>query len=287
MRLFTLSNHAANLAEQTRTTRELLNGVAHAGYLAACLRRQRRLDSLGESVKTSVRRLRLHCAAIAAARWLRLHISPAPRKPDPLPTSRQELIWLSGAKGEEIAHQHFRESLSDDWTAVAGYKNGKGEIDLILVGRQGVICLETKYLNSVVHCLGDRWTRDMTDRFGNLVQAGVAIEDKAGRSPSEQLLEPCAVLSRFLGQQALPFEVRMWTGVLLTHGNSRIGRVQRPTVDFVGRLDEFTVNALTRMTEKMPPALNVPVVVELIHTHHQLVAQRQAAGRGATSWAGV
>ena len=79
----------------------------------------------------------------------------------------------------------------------------------------------------------------------------------------------------------------MWTGVVLTHEKSRIGRVHRPTVDFIGRLDEFTVNTLTLMTEKMLPALNVPVVVELIHTHHQLTAQRQAARRDVASWDGV
>lgn len=287
MRLYTLSSHAVNLAEQTRTTREALDGLAHSGYLAASVRRQHHLHSLAASARASLWQLRLRSAAAAASRWIQLRLSPAPRKPDPLPVSRQELLWRSGAKGEELAQQHVRSFLSDDWTAVAGYKNGKGEIDLILVGHQGLVCLEIKYLNAVVHCIGDRWTRDKTDRFGNLIDAGVSIEDRTGRSPSEQLLEPCAALSRFLRQKGLPFEVPIWTGVVLTHANSRIGRVQRPTVDFVGRLDEFTGNALTRMTEKMPPAVNVPVVVELIHTHHQLVAQRQAAGRSIASGDGA
>lgn len=283
MRLLTLSNHAANMAEQAQQAREALDAVASAGHTVTCVRRQERLSALTDSVAASVQNWRFHLAVLAAARWLRCYMSAVPRKPEPLPISQQEMILRSGARGEEIAQEHFRSRLSDDWTAVAGYKNAKGEIDLVLVGRQGVVCLEIKYLNAVIHCVGDRWHRDKTDRFGNLIETGLPIEDSTGRSPSEQLREPCAVLREFLERKRLPFTVPIWTGVVFTHRNSRIGRVQQQTVDFIGRLEEFTADALMRLVDKSLPSVNVPVVVELLHTHHQNNSTRQLAGRGSNS----
>lgn len=44
--------------------------------------------------------------------------------------------------------------------AISGYTNQKGEIDQILVGPNGVICIEVKYMNGYISCVGDAWSRD-------------------------------------------------------------------------------------------------------------------------------
>ena len=285
MRCFALSTHAATLAEQAQQARELLDADAAIHHSMACTSRHQRMLELKADALRAIGNLNLISAVVPMGKLAWLMWSSKPPKPQLTPASRQELVWQSGQHGETLARQHFEGILDDDWTGVSGYMNEKGEIDLVLVGPHGIICLEIKYFNALVHCVEDVWTRDKFDRYGNLVQSGLPIKDKTGRSPARQLLEPCAAFAQFLQKWGLPFEVPIRTAVLLTHANSRVGRVRSTTVDFIGRIDEFTVESLMEISGNRPPSVNVPVVVELLHMHHHQCAE-QRAGHRATSTGG-
>ncbi len=56
-------------------------------------------------------------------------------------------------------------------------------------GPEGIAAIEIKHLNGVIHCRRDRWRRDKYDNYGNMVERGVAIQDRGGRSPSRQVNE--------------------------------------------------------------------------------------------------
>lgn len=280
MRLFKLSNHAQQLAEQAQTDRENLDVQALRTYLEACSIREQRSSAFKARLLASISRLQVGTFVSTAANWSAHRLSARPKKPRPSPVLQREQIWRSGQHGEEIASQYLSRALPDEWFGVSGYKNIKGEVNLILVSPQGMVCLEIKYLNATVHCLGDEWSRDKFDRFGNLVESGRPIHDMTGRSPARQLLEPCAALAEFIESWGLPFYLPTWTAVLLTHANSRVGQTSCPTVDFVGRLDTFLQDPMMRALQGRTPTVNVPVIVELLHMHHRLCEKRQSRTKG-------
>ena len=63
--------------------------------------------------------------------------------------------------------------------------------------------LETKHLNGTVYVRGDTWEIDKYDNYGNRVESGRPIEDRRGRSPSEQLNGSVRPLDRFLARRGL------------------------------------------------------------------------------------
>jgi Nuclease-related domain len=118
-------------------------------------------------------------------------------------------------------------ALGGDWTLLRGYRNRRGEIDHLLVGPRGLFAIEVKNVNATVHIDGDRWRADKYDNYGNLVVQR-PIEDRRGRSPSEQLNDSAAELERFLRERGQPVTIQRV--VVLTHRRSRLGPSRRPTV---------------------------------------------------------
>ena len=76
---------------------------------------------------------------------------------------------------------HLARLFDDRWTLVGGYRNAKGELDQLLVGPNGLMAIEIKFINGRVSCDGDRWWRDKYDRYGNLVERALPIVDLAPR----------------------------------------------------------------------------------------------------------
>ena len=98
-----------------------------------------------------------------------------------MPTQR-ERVWQSGHEGERWIAFQLAQCFGDEWTLICGYRSFAGEVDQILVGPNGVCALEIKNLNGTVYIDGDQWRRDKYDRYGNLVESGLRIEDRRGRS---------------------------------------------------------------------------------------------------------
>lgn len=63
----------------------------------------------------------------------------------------------AGVRGEDALASSLSSALSDDWVMLGGYRNRKGEADLVLVGPSGVWVIEVKNRNVRLHIDGDHW----------------------------------------------------------------------------------------------------------------------------------
>ena len=90
------------------------------------------------------------------------------------------------------------EALDDEWILLRGYCNSRGEIDALLLGPRGLFAIEEKYRSVRVYIRGDEWMAEQIDKYGKSRSAHFPIRDGKGRSPSEQVKEPVAALSRWL-----------------------------------------------------------------------------------------
>lgn len=109
-----------------------------------------------------------------------------------------------------------------------GYCNSRGEIDALLLGPRGLFAIEQKYRSVRVFIRGDEWTAEQIDKYGKTRGVRFPIRDMKGRSPSEQVKEPVAALSRWLSTNKRGMPIT--PVVLLTHPSARIGSAQNPTV---------------------------------------------------------
>lgn len=279
MRQIVLSDHAqdrATAAAQKRQ-RDFEDALAHHKTLLD--RRDQRSAELAQATRTAwVQRRYLAWLASFPPRLLH-QLSTRPAAPAKASAQRDEVVFRAGAEGERKVVQALSAQLSDDWVAILGYRNPAGEIDLVLVGPPGVMAVEVKFLNGKVSCEGDRWWRDKYDRYGNLVEAGIAIADRGGRAPSAQVNASADRLQRFLADRT-PVR-RVLRCVVLAHESSSIGHLKSVTVDAVVLARELKVEAI--FARKLPDGerLRVDDLVRLIgqdHEYHQ--RRRSSSARG-------
>ena len=184
MKIITLSDHTAEQQKLEREGREQHHLVAMSAWQAAVdARAQRVLQRWGALVEAT-RRLRPLEAITGFFRWAAAALTNAPRPPDLARPSDKEEKWAGGQLGEQRLRACLERMLGDGWVVLAGYFNRGGEMDLLIVGPSAIVAVEVKYLNGVVHCRGQQWTRDKYDLFGGLPDT---IEDDW--IESEELLE--------------------------------------------------------------------------------------------------
>jgi Nuclease-related domain len=143
--------------------------------------------------------------------------------------SNQEEIQAAGVRGEQLAADEFGRSLGDDWTLLRGYRNRRGEIDLLLLGPRGLVAIEVKYHNATVTCTGDHWRETRYDRTG--VPRVTELTDGGGRSPSQQVNQSADELEGFLAARGHPAQVHRI--VLFNHPRAQLGNCTSPTVAIV------------------------------------------------------
>ena len=209
-------------------------------------------------------------------RWLE------PQRPPHGETSDEERRWQAGNEGERRVTAHLSNLLNDDWTLISGYRGPGGEIDQILIGPRGVCALETKYLNGTVFVRGDEWELDKYDNYGNLVESGRYIEDRRGRSPSEQVNGAVKPLERFLSKQNLV--KRISRAVVLTHDRSEVGRVEGQTVDHIGTLEELNVERLFSRRAPRLERASTEKVVQRIQRDHDFHSKRSGHSGRRRRW---
>lgn len=202
--------------------------------------------------------------------------SAPPLHPRPQEASRDEIIWNKGSEGEQKVVLHLSRLFDDCWTLVGGYRNAKGELDQLLVGQNGLVAIEVKFVNGRISCLGDRWWRDKYDRYGNLVERALPIVDKRGRGPSEQVNAVTDLLERQVGKRVqLP---RIMRAVVLSHDNSELGDMQNATVDLVTTLSNLTFGSFPRTT--LLTADRVQLIVNSIRREYQLFETYRSRNTG-------
>jgi hypothetical protein len=188
--------------------------------------------------------------------WLRLTFAVSGAKREAtrqhvasiLPTAREQTI-SAGRNAERRVADELAEALDDEWILLRGYCNSRGEIDALLLGPHGLFAIEEKYRSVRVYIRGDEWTAEQIDKYGKSRSVRFPIQDGKGRSPSEQVKEPVAALSRWLSTSKRGTPIT--PVVLLTHPSARVGSIQDPTVRV-----ERSVRRLLALAERSRYALD-------------------------------
>jgi hypothetical protein len=274
-----LSDHAADQLYAAARQREAAMEQSLARYKSALAAREQKSDALRGQAARAAGEKRLFAWLWHLARWA-FHAAFAAKPTRPmlaLPDEREH-VWAAGSEGEQRVADILNQALPADWTLIRGYKNGGGEIDQIIVSPLGVLAVEIKYINGTVFCDGDRWWRDKYDRYGNLVEQGIAIADKGGRSPSEQLNAATDRLQNFLSSR---MQVkRVARAVVLAHQASRIGQMHNLTVDLVATLAHlYSRELIEQKMPGLPAGVSPQRVIEAIQKDHAY-QQNGRSGRG-------
>jgi len=279
MQVVTLSDHTGDKVRQARQSREAMHArerEVHAGKI-----RHFEMDrrDLRQRARAAWKERRVGAFVLAAAYVMADALRRYPSAPRMAAASEQERIWEAGNEGEAQVLAMLTAQLGPEWTALTGYKNHKGEGDLILVGPLGLLGLEIKNMSGVVSCQGDVWSRDKYDNYGNCVERNVLIKDRGGRSPAQQINEVCTALGAFL--QKRNHHPTILTAVVLTHPKGRVGQISHPTVNFVGQVDSLRVSTLFQRCGSMDQVQDTDILVRLItqdHAHHAQRPRQRTSG---------
>jgi hypothetical protein len=253
----------------------------HPDVMLADAERERRRGAVEQQAR--VEALRAERRQAGAERlllaWLRLafKISGAKREAERqrvasiLPTVREQTI-RAGRNAERRVADELAEALDSEWVLLRGYCNARGEIDAILLGPRGVFAIEQKYRSIRVFVRGDEWLAEQVDRRGKARGPRVPVRDRKGRSPSEQVKEPVAALSRWLSSNGRGTPIT--PVVLLTHPGARVGSIAQPTVRV-----ERSVRQLLGLVERSRHALDTARradIERLIRRDHEFHDTRRA-----------
>lgn len=280
VRVIALSDHTGDKLREAREAR----AARDAGRLHAWEEALHDYEIARSVRRVAARRTwrdRRFAAWIPAAMRLVRHVlfTRPPLRPRHMAIGEQEQIWAAGHEGESKVQVQLMAQLGSDWVVLAGYRNGKGEADLLVVGPPGVLGIEVKHIAGVVRVAGDSWTRDRYDRYGNCVGKNEPIRDRGGRSPAGQVNEVLSDLAIFLAKrQQQPPILR---AVVLTHPQARLGTVKGLGVNFVGAVSQLDIPGLfARCAASLPMPLDVQGLVALITKDHAWHSQRREANRG-------
>lgn len=192
-----------------------------------------------------------------------------PSEPIKKGVDEDDRIWQSGRAGEQQAQDLLLNRLNSDWRLFSGYKNRKGEVDKILVGPEGIFAIEIKNINGDIYCNGDRWWKDKYDNYGNLVEWDLPIQDRKGRSPSQQLNEPVDMLQEYL-KRTFPL-CQIYRIVVFTHEASTIKELTSPTVNEVVIIDDWNLNNTFERSIFKLSAAEIAKISKMIESDHKFM----------------
>lgn len=194
-----------------------------------------------------------------------------PSKPSMRDESREESIWKSGNDGEAAVQEHFERDFPNEWVMVNGYKNRGGEIDSLLIGPEGVYAFEIKNINGDIMVDGDKWTRDKYDNYRNIIERGMPIHDKKGRSPSQQINHAADKLEKFLLSRNVSIE-RVVRSVILSHKKASINQIKNNKVDFIF-LQKADVSSMLALSSVKLSEAEINKIIKLVEQDHQFNIQ--------------
>jgi hypothetical protein len=231
MRTITLSDHTTSQILQLEAARAAEQRIKWSRYQEQLSHLNERRTRASKSIKDAWTNRRAWQLFKALFRWLAVRQQPAPRLLPIRQPDNQENAVAAGNQGEALVLGVLGRSLSHQWTVLKGYRNSKGETDLLAVGPDGIAAVEIKHLNGVIHCDRDRWWRDKYDQYGNLVERGLVIQDRGGRAPSRQVNEVADALEEFLSKRGIVRHIARI--VVLSHPKSTYGTMSDLTVNWV------------------------------------------------------
>ena len=283
MRVVTLSDHAADQIQKAQDMRTAVNDRMRADWQAAIDRREADIADHAGALRQAWAKRRVIAVIVIFFNWLGARLSRQPAMPPLLEAGADEGRFQGGQEGEARAVASLSRLFDDQWVAFRGYFNRGGETDLLLVGPTAVVALEVKFLNGVVHCDGTSWSRDKSDKYGNVVERGIPVRDAKGRTPGQQVNATADGLQAQLARRGHSVPVRRV--VILAHHASRIGRVSEPGVEFIGVLADRAFQSQFLTLVQPPPGrpdLDVAALEQVVLQDHGYHA-RAKAQRGNTA----
>jgi hypothetical protein len=270
-----LSNHPRDLLAEAAAPRLAAEAQAKQDWQRACEVRAQRIEALRAKRAQARSALRIWSWLRAAVKLAFLEVPGVPAPPRALWRSHEEHARAAGVEGEDGVVACLDERLGEEWHALRGYRNSRGEIDLLLLGPHGVFAIEIKNNNATVICHGDRWLYEKYDKYGNQVGEG-ELSDRRGRSPSEQLNQPTDRLASVLAARW----PQLWVEriVVLCHPRARvdIDRSSQFTVAVANNVD-FVLELIARSQARIGAMEVAEIEASILADHHR--HKRQPAGR--------
>lgn len=167
--------------------------------------------------------------------------------------------WANGAKGEERVINELKR-LGKDFLVINDLKlpNHKGNIDHLVLNKNGIFIIETKNHNGDIKCKGDYWEQEKVGLF--------KIFQKQLDSPSKQVKEGVVRFKEFL-KQNITFTEKLWFEAIVVFSNKKanLKEITNPTVtvlkleklrDYItthknANLSQNEVNALVNCLNKI------------------------------------
>ncbi len=278
MKQIMLSDHTGDQKLQAKQQREDDYAARMAAYRLDVDRKRQSIEEAKERMRDTWRDRRILVLVISALQAAWRSLFGWPSEPEMQEQTREEHIWSAGGDGETKVAEFLARQLDDAWTLVSGYRNGRGEIDQILIGPTGLFTIEVKNINGTLTIDGDHWISDKYDRYGNLKKQGTIIADKGGRSPSRQLNESTDRMLEFL-RKSLP-SIAAVRIVVLSHERSVINRVSNPTVTPVA-LHAWPLSSTLSVDGVLLSDIEQSRVIELLQRDHAYHQKRREQRRPA------
>lgn len=272
MRQITLSDHTADMINEAEQARRKTWEAQMEAYREKVATRDAKIEARRQQRREAWRNRRILAAIGHGIATLWEKATDWPVEPRMQGQTEREHIWKVGNQGETLVAKFFAGHLSDDWVLFHGYHNPMGEIDQVLLGPGGLFTIEIKHINGEVHVHGDQWSRDKYDNYGNLVETGLPIRDRKGRSPSDQVSQSTQRMLSFI-HKSLP-EIRAWPIVVLSHERGSIGQVVDPTVS-VFRLHKNNLADHVQQHQNLLDEQAREKLAALIQRDHRYHAQRR------------
>ena len=134
------------------------------------------------------------------------------------------IIWNRGAKGEESVIKLLKK-LKDDYFVVHDVKlpGQNGNIDHIVIGKNGIFVIETKSHKGHISCKGDSWIQKKVGRRGTRYESYIG-------SPSKQIKWNATMLKEFL-KHSFPILSNVWIHCIVVFTNKTTTlKLYKPTV---------------------------------------------------------
>jgi len=167
--------------------------------------------------------------------------------------------------------------------SISGYRNRKGEIDVIAVTPWGIVAIEVKNLAGQVYTRGADWFRDTYSEAGYLCDEGIPIRDRGGRGPARQLDEPTALLEEMLMKSGFT-HYPIQRVVVLAHERGDVGNIDfgHNRVDLVTHVAQLNLVEFLEMRNRDGRCMDcldrheIARVSSLIQADHARFAQSMA-----------
>ena len=134
------------------------------------------------------------------------------------------VLWSNGATGEERVINELKK-LGKDFLVINDLKlpNYKGNIDHLVLSKNGIFIIETKNHKANIKCNGDYWEQEKVGLF--------KIFQKQLDSPSKQVKESVVRLKEFLNQN-INFTEKLWFDTIVVFSNKDVNlkEITNPTV---------------------------------------------------------